>query len=148
MLTKIKGYKYTCRDCGTKVSTKGRRCWACYVKSTHGKGNNFWKGGAHHSRGYRLIMIKDHPHASVPWGYVLEHRVVMEKHLGRYLTKDEVVHHINGMKDDNRIENLKLFKNHNAHHKYHWIEMRTKTFCCPHCEKEFKLHEITHARIK
>ena len=74
-----------------------------------------WNGGRHQiSRGYVYLHRPDHPHANAR-GYVREHRLVMEQHLGRYLDPQEVVHHINGVRDDNRLENLELFPNNAAH---------------------------------
>ena len=69
-------------------------------------------------RGYQYVLAKGHPFATSR-GYVLEHRLVMEKSLGRLLNPDEVVHHINGDRTDNRLENLQLFKSKAAHRNHH-----------------------------
>jgi hypothetical protein len=92
------------------------------------KGSN-WKGGRFIKHGY--VHLPDHPFASKDH-YVMEHRYVMEQHLGRYLTKKEVVHHINENKSDNRLENLELFPTRGAHlhtrHEFvHTPEMNEKT---------------------
>jgi len=79
-----------------------------------------WRGGRYlDGRGYVLVHCPNHPHPTQSEIYVYEHRLVMEKHLGRYLTENEVVHHNNEDKQDNRIENLELFPNNAAHLQYH-----------------------------
>lgn len=80
-----------------------------------------WSGGGKHSAGYVVIHKHEHPFAKSQ-GRIYEHRLVMEKHLGRYLMHGESVHHINGIKNDNRIENLKLFNSYSAHIKHEWKE--------------------------
>jgi len=57
--------------------------------------------------GYRMRRKPNHP-AATKRGWVLEHRLIMEEYLGRYLLPKELVHHINEDKLDNRLENLKL----------------------------------------
>lgn len=67
---------------------------------------------------YFMIYLPNHPNRD-RWGYVLEHRLVMEQMLGRYLKPKEVVHHINNIRSDNRIKNLMLFPNNRAHLEFH-----------------------------
>jgi len=66
-----------------------------------------WKGGRHYQNGYILIYQPEHPRANST-GYIFEHRLVMEQKLGRHLLRSEKVHHLNGIRDDNRPENLEL----------------------------------------
>jgi len=83
-----------------------------------------WKGGRrNHSNGYIEVSCPDHPNSN-SGGYIFQHRLVMEQHLGRLLTEDEVIHHINSNKRDNRIENLIVLtcSEHQAIHAKEWWE--------------------------
>jgi hypothetical protein len=67
-----------------------------------------WGGGRRKSsKGYILLWMPEYPNCMSD-GYVFEHRYLMEQHMGRTLDKDELVHHINKITDDNRIENLQV----------------------------------------
>jgi len=72
-----------------------------------------WKGGKSILHGYRIVeLAAGSPYAAMrhSTGYVLEHRLIMAKHLGRCLEPSETVHHINDDDLDNHIENLQLRK--------------------------------------
>lgn len=80
-----------------------------------GERNGGWNGGQTIDKdGYRLIRSNGHP-AARETGYVLEHRLVMEQKIGRYLDKKEVVHHIDGNKLNNHPDNLELFEENRIH---------------------------------
>jgi len=96
-----------------------------------GNKNVNWRGGKCKSRGYILIFNANHPYSNSK-GYIPEHRFLVEQILGRYLTKSEKVHHLNGIKSDNRIENLYLFPNNIEHSRYH------KNFQCGNIGKLLK----------
>jgi len=67
--------------------------------------------------GYILVYAPDHPNST--HNRILEHRFIVEQQIGRYLTPKENVHHINGIRDDNRLENLMAFVRKSAHHRFH-----------------------------
>jgi hypothetical protein len=66
-----------------------------------------WRGGQYVHRGWIYKYQPDHPNCNAD-GYVFEHRLIMEQSIGRLLLPNERVHHINGVHNDNRIDNLVL----------------------------------------
>jgi len=96
-----------------KPSGKHKFCsWKCYLKARLDypeKFNPTWKGGRMKQKdGYILVKLRKHPRSGKN-GYVPEHQLVLENKLGRYLKTNEEVHHKNGIRDDNSIDNLELW---------------------------------------
>lgn len=90
------------------------------LKPLEGSDNGHWKGGKHHRKdGYKLVRIGIVPRTFKGARYKLEHRIVMEKHLGRPLLRSEIVHHKNGNNSDNRIKNLEILSQ-KEHAKMHY----------------------------
>ena len=84
-----------------------------------GAANPRYKGGRYTSKetGYVFVKVPCHPNADKR-GFVREHVLIMSNKLGRPIAENEVVHHINGIKNDNRPENLDVM-HRGAHHSHH-----------------------------
>ena len=129
-----------CVECGTSILRGSKHCqkhvprteaWKLGIskalkkslkdkprKPRFGRDSGGWKGGRiKNLGGYIFISKHSHPYKNIS-GYVAEHRLVMEQHIGRYILADEHVHHKNHIRDDNRIENLELYTK-NEHAKLH-----------------------------
>ena len=105
--SKLEKRNFCSKSCSNSYNNSGKKNHFSrdkYVRE--GEKSPNWKGGRKTERGYILVYLPKHPRAVK--GYVREHRLVMEKKLGRYLKPNEIVHHMNHIKDDNREENLMI----------------------------------------
>lgn len=126
-----------CKDCGIIVSRRARRCHACENKERSkgylGENNPFWKGGKTLNNGYVYVLTK---REGKKHRYHGEHIVLWEQANGS-LPEGWVIHHLNGIRDDNRLENLVAMprKRHNLKLAFQPYEERIK-------ELEDKLNEL------
>ncbi len=115
---------------------KGKRCRKCYELNNRGENHPNWKRGFWlDGHGYKIITVENKK--------FYEHRFLIEKKIGRKLTKNEHVHHINENKLDNRLENLCVLSN-SDHGKLH-SEIKKKQWSknhlqCLKCESSEKKH--------
>ena len=165
------GYPYShkriwraCIDCGRqrwvreqRGKPRNPRCHSCANKLRHirakGLDANHWKGGRNKIRtGYiEILVLPDdffYPMAQKSRRYVLEHRLVMAKYLNRCLLPWETVHHKNGIKDDNRIENLELLPKQGKHNTFLNKEVKRQTNLIKQLEARVTLLEAENVELR
>lgn len=118
-----------------------------------GEKNGWWKGGRSvASNGYIIVRVGVEHHLSDVRGYAYEHRIVAEAKLGRRLRKGEQVHHLNGIKTDNRPENIDVMQSrfhHAVKHRKPKSVLRLPgqanplIYCGCGCGKQFRLYDKT-----
>jgi len=131
---------------GRKFSLETRHRLSATRKGKYtGAESHMWKGGRRkHTHGYimqRLYSDDKYYDMVGKAGCVPEHRLVMARYLGRSLEQWEIVHHKNGIKDDNRIENLKLIGNNGEHNTQIEQVMRNK-------DKKIEMQSIEIFKLK
>ena len=131
--TQFLSKKFCSRSCNAKYTTQNNPRWP----------------GFRMAHGYKLLRLPDHPMANSD-GYYAEHRLIVEKHLGRVLSRGEVVHHKNHIRSDNHLGNLSLLSSNKEHRGVHHndlLEIMTE-YWTPERREEQSLRVITLRRKK
>ena len=120
-------YKEIAKELGVSVDTVRSRILLYNIpiilrNKKGGIKSKRWKNGKYQDKvGY--IHIYKPKHLDSKDGYILEHRLIMEEMIGRRLKPEEVVHHKNKIKNDNKPKNLQLFENSSSHIRFHCQEI-------------------------
>jgi len=158
IITLNRGSKVGDNQCKVKCDYCGKTSYRTYVLTVRAKrhfcdidcrtefekaieNRPAWKGGQVKMLDYVFLKVVGHPFSN-DCGYVKRSRLVMEQYLDRYLTSEETIHHINGIRDDDRLENLMLFANQGEHKTYHYKLNPKYPLICGYGVKELK--EIFH----
>ena len=114
-------HRHPCPGCGTSIARTSANCRSCSTniraENLRGEKNYAWKGGVHRdNKGY--VHLRVAPSSRKRAGYRPEHHIVWEQANGEPLPKGWVVHHLNGLKDDNRPENLAAMSRSEHNHAH------------------------------
>lgn len=116
-----------CPVCNILIWSDSTFCRKHFVrKNLFQKGKKHWNwksGKIKNVHGYISVKSESHPYCNNR-GYVLEHRLVMEQYIGRYLRETEDVHHKDHNRSNNSIENLEII-DHREHGRMHAIEQHS-----------------------
>lgn len=104
-----------CAKCDKPIAISSTYCRECAKEAYSGPNSRLWRGGRRITKeGYVWLRAKDHP-GRMGNGYISEHVLVIEESIGRMLVQGELIHHKNGIRADNRLENLELWSTSHPH---------------------------------
>ena len=140
----------------TLASGKQIRCtWDHEIVTPGGKvqaqalapGDEVWSNGGFVDKDGYVRVSAPRPRRSSETGGAYEHRLVMERHLERKLSESEVVHHRNGVRHDNRIENLEVFSSHSEHLREHPNQKHNLGVFLPHRDTVVSVEDAGEERV-
>lgn len=142
-------HRTQCIDCGVEVARRSQRCPPCSQKQRGqkltGPNNHGWKGGRARSKGYVYLLMA--PSERKGHRYRAEHIVIWERANGCPLPKGWLIHHLNGTRDDNRIENLLATPRKEHKHDERRIQELKEQIAKLQEQLEKEIHGTLHPQI-